>query len=161
MNSIPFETMSQILGIVLCCQDQLMIWLWISLSLCNNRIPCPLLLCCCLQFKGYEDKEKVFSVEHRYSPKLSYPECMILLWKVLSSCHSLEFSWRNCGKKWFSHAKISLLSNEYPAILVSFPLNNQMFLLWNSYDFDLNIEWGFGYIPEPNKLYIALWAEII
>ena len=50
---------------------------------------------------------------------------------------------------------------KYPAILISFPLNNPMFLLWNSYYFDLNIEWGLWYIPEPKKLYIAFWAEII
>ena len=51
----------------------------------DNRIPCPFLLCCCLQVEGYEDKEKVISIEHIFSPKISYPEYMILLWIVLSS----------------------------------------------------------------------------
>ena len=47
------------------------------------------------------------------------------------------------------------------ATLVSLPLNKPKILLWNSYDFDLNNEWGLWYIPEPNKLYIDLWAVII
>ena len=72
---IPYEKMNLILGIVLCYQYQLMIWLCISLSFWNNRIPCTFLLCCFLQDEGYEDKQKVFSVEHRSYPKLSYPEC--------------------------------------------------------------------------------------
>ena len=70
MKSIPSEMINLILGIVLCYQDQLIIWLWISLSLWNNRIPYPFLLCCCLQEKGYDDKGRVFSVEHRSSPKI-------------------------------------------------------------------------------------------
>ena len=36
-----------------------------------------------------------------------------------------------------------------------------MCLLWNSYDYDLNIELGLWYIPEPNIYLIALWALII
>ena len=50
---------------------------------------------------------------------------------------------------------------KYPAIIVSFPPNIPMFLLWNSWDLDLNMELGLWYIPEPKILYIIFWAEII
>ena len=50
---------------------------------------------------------------------------------------------------------------KYPAILVPFPLNRPMFILWNSWYLDLNMEWGLWYIPEPKILYIILLAEII
>ena len=59
MKPIPFEIMRQILVIVLCYQDHLMIWLWIYLSFWNNIIPCTFLLCCCLQVEWYKDKENV------------------------------------------------------------------------------------------------------
>ena len=36
-----------------------------------------------------------------------------------------------------------------------------MLLLWNSYYLYFNIEWGWWYMPEPNKLYISLWAVTI
>ena len=36
-----------------------------------------------------------------------------------------------------------------------------MFLLWNSWDLDLNMEWDLLYIPEPKILYIVLWDGII
>ena len=86
-----------ILGIVPYYQDQMMIWLWISLSFWNNRIPCTFLLCWCLQDEGYEDKGKVFPLEHISSPKLLYPECIILLWKVLSS---VTQCWIQLKKLW-------------------------------------------------------------
>ena len=49
---------------------------------------------------------------------------------------------------------------KYPAILVSFPLNIPMFILWNSWDIDLNMEWGLWYLPEPKILYTILWEGI-
>ena len=49
MKSITFKMMSQMLGIVLCYQYQMIIWLWISLSFWYIRIPCPFLLCCYMQ----------------------------------------------------------------------------------------------------------------
>ena len=70
--------------IVPCYQDQMMILLWISLSFWNIRIPRPFLICCYMQDEEHEDKEKLFSIEHRSSTMIYYPECMILLWKVLS-----------------------------------------------------------------------------
>ena len=61
----------------------------------------------------------------------------------------------------FLMRKYMCIPMKEPVILVSLPLNKPVFLLWNSYDFYFNIEWGLWYIPEPNNLYIALWAVIL
>ena len=61
----------------------------------------------------------------------------------------------------FRICKSLCISIKYQAIIVSFPLNRQMFPLWNSWHLNLNLELGLWYIPEPKILYIILWAEII
>ena len=57
--------MIKILGIVICYQDHMMIWLWISLYYQQDEVPV--------------DKVKVISKEHISSPKLYYPEYIIIL----------------------------------------------------------------------------------
>ena len=44
-----------------------------------------------------------------------------------------------------------------PNVMVSVPLNRQIFLLWDLYYFNFNIEWVLWNIPDPNILYISLW----
>ena len=82
---IHLKVTIKILGIVLCYQYQMMISLWISLSFWNIIKPFPFLPCYYLQKKVTKDKEKVISKEHRSSPKIYYPEYIILICKVWSS----------------------------------------------------------------------------
>ena len=58
------------------------------------------------------------------------------------------FSRQYSGLKNFTHLQSLCIPMKYPSILVSFPLNRPMFLLWNLWDLDLNMEWGLWYILE-------------
>ena len=97
MISISFKMISHILVIVICYQDQMMIWSLISISFWDSIISCPFLLCFYLQNKEPKDKKKLFPIAHRSSPKLSCPKCMILLWKVFSLVPSC---WIHTKKMW-------------------------------------------------------------
>ena len=84
MNSVHFDTMRQILGIVLCCQYQMMILVWRYFSLWNISKPCPSLLCYYHKYEVPKYKGGLIIKERRYYPKFYHPKYMILLWKVFS-----------------------------------------------------------------------------
>ena len=77
------------------------------------------------------------------------PNCSgeFLLLGILKSYADYIVAWRT-----FCIRKYLCIPIKYPAILVSFTLNIPMFLLWEYWDLDLNMEWGLWYIPEPKIL---------
>ena len=78
------ETMIKILGMIICYQYWMMIWVWGSFSFKNNSKPCSSLMCYYHSDELPKNKGKVILKEHISSPNLYHPEYMILLCKVLS-----------------------------------------------------------------------------